>query len=524
MDHQFKTIRCLGQSLIAFFPLILVFLGAGLMTACGDRFPVPWGDREADAVSEASLPQETGSSPVPSRPAPPPDGRAQQSIENPEISRDPPARIIVSKPPEHSRPPKNQVEVPSPSSVPPSSFSTARLSQPPHQARKNRVGFPSSGKEIRVALLLPMSGSHAALGLSMLRAAQMAVFDLADTRLTLLLYDTAGQSAKARQAAQEALADGVQLILGPVFSASVRAVGEEVAGSQVNVLAFSTDHVVGGDGVYLLGFVPHNEVNRVVSYAVSQNYQRIAALVPDSPYGLRVAGALQVLVPKLGGTVTRIMRYDPVSDDYASLVRRFADYDRRRAALQEHKDALQARLSVEDDDEIRTALQDLETLETFGELPFDAVLLPEGGVRLRELAPLLAFYDVDPKVVRFLGTAQWDDASLGSEPALVGGWYAAAPIEKRADFSKRFDALFGQMPPHLSNIAYDSVALAAVLARRKGDYSTDSLTAPRGFAGVDGIFRLREDGLIQRGLAVLEVRRERPKVKSPAPLSFSGAR
>ena len=510
---QSKTIRRPGQSLIALLSLMIVLLGAGLMTACAERFLVPRDDGRMGELA----PQEATPPPVPSRPVPPPEERPRKSVENPQISRKPPADPILSQPPEHSRLDRNQMMVTPPSA--PALSSTLR--SPQNQATRR---IPAVGEEVRVALLLPLSGPHAALGMSMLRAAQMAIFDIADTRLTLLPYDTAGQPDEARQAAQAALADGVQLILGPVFSAAVRAVGQEVAGSQINVLAFSTDRVVGGDGVYLLGFVPRNEVNRVVSYALSQNYQRIAALVPDSPYGLRVAGALEALVPKLGGTVTRIMRYDPVSDDYATLVRRFADYDRRRAALQERKDALSAQLSVQDDDATRAALKELETLETWGELPFDAVLLPEGGARLKALAPLLAFYDVDPKVVRFLGTAQWDDASLGSEPALVGGWYAAAPIEKRADFVKRFETLFGQPPPHLSDIAYDAVALAAVLARRYGHYSTSSLTAPHGFSGVDGIFRLRTDGLVQRGLAVLEVRRKNPKVKSPAPRSFSDSR
>ncbi len=514
MNCQSKTIW--GHSSIAFFPLMLVLLGAGLVTACAERFLIPWSDEE----SGQSPPQEAASPPAPSRPAPPPEERPRQSIEKPQISRKPPTEIIpplAKSQPRRSQ--KSQSVVALPPVAPPSL--TPRLSPPQNQTTP---GFPNAGEEIRVALLLPLSGPHAALGMSMLRAAQMAIFDIADTRLTLLPYDTAGQPGPARQAAQAALADGVQLILGPVFSAAVRAVGEEVSSSQINVLAFSTDRVVGGDGVYLLGFVPRDEVNRVVSYALSQNYQRIAALVPNSPYGLRVAGTLEALVPKLGGTVTRVMRYDPLSDDYASLVRQFADYDRRRAALRERKDELSAQLSVQDDDATRSALKALETRETLGDLPFDAVLLPEGGARLRELAPLLAFYDVDPKIVRFLGTAQWDDASLGSEPALVGGWYAAAPPEKRADFSKRFKMLFGQSPPNLSDIAYDAVALAAVLARRNGDYSTASLTAPHGFAGVDGIFRLRADGLVQRGLAVLEVRREKPKVKSPAPHSFSESR
>ena len=62
--------------------------------------------------------------------------------------------------------------------------------------------------------------------------------NVADDRFTLLIYDTAGGPEQARTAVQAALANGARLILGPVFSAAVKAAGEEAAGSGVNILAF----------------------------------------------------------------------------------------------------------------------------------------------------------------------------------------------------------------------------------------------------------------------------------------------
>jgi hypothetical protein len=155
-------------------------------------------------------------------------------------------------------------------------------------------------------------------------------------------------------------------------------------------------------------------------------------------------------------------------------------------------------------------------------IPFDAILIPEGGNRLKSVAPLLPYYDVDPEKVHFLGTGLWDEPGLGTEPALNGGWYAAPPPGARADFDQRFRAVYKRPPPRLATLAYDATALAAVLARNANgpDFSAAALTNPSGFAGVDGIFRLRPDGLIQRGLAVLEVHRNGNTVVSPAPTTF----
>ncbi|MBT7526485.1 MAG: hypothetical protein HN658_04225 [Rhodospirillales bacterium] len=51
-------------------------------------------------------------------------------------------------------------------------------------------------------------------------------------------------------------------------------------------------------------------------------------------------------------------------------------------------------------------------------------------------------------------------------------------------------------------------------------FSANALTAANGFSGADGIFRLMTDGLVQRGLAVVEIRSRRFSVVSPAPLTF----
>src|SRR3546814_1140 len=141
---------------------------------------------------------------------------------------------------------------------------------------------------------------------------------------------------------------------------------------------------------------------------------------------------------------------------------------------------------------------------------------------LRALAPLLPCFDIDPRAVKFIGTGLWDDASLGSEPALLGGWYAGPAQDGFEAFRKRFEQAFNHRPPRLASLAYDATALVGILAQRGGAaaFSDAVLTSPDGFAGYDGIFRFRADGTVERGLAILEVQRRGSRVIDPAPASF----
>jgi branched-chain amino acid transport system substrate-binding protein len=333
---------------------------------------------------------------------------------------------------------------------------------------------------VQVALLVPLSGPSAGIGQAMLNAAQLALFDAADERFELLPRDTAGTPEGAREAARDALAEGADMILGPLLSASVGAVKPLARASGVPVLAFSSDWTHADAGTWIMGLAPQDQVLRVVGYARAQGLARIGALVPATPYGEAVANALRTSAGRFGSDIVRVERYDAAAPDVTPAMR---------------------------------------SLASAGPAAFDAVMIAEGGEKLRTMAPMLSFFEIDPRRVRLLGTGLWDDPATGRESTLAGGWYAAPDPAARADFEQRYAEFYGSPPHRLATLAYDATALAARLARF-GDLGPAALTDPSGFIGTDGVFRLLPGGMVERGLAVLEVTRAGPRVIDPAPSSF----
>jgi branched-chain amino acid transport system substrate-binding protein len=340
---------------------------------------------------------------------------------------------------------------------------------------------PITGK-VNVALLLPLSGPSGALGQAMLNAAEMALFDVADDRLTLLSADTQGTPEGAAAAAQSMLQQGAQLILGPLLATEVEAVTPLAQAAHVPMIAFSTATQLAGNGTYLMGFLPREEIDRITAYAHAHGHDRFAVFAPRSPYGEIAVDAFRNAVTQAGATLVRADFYDVSGVDFGPAVRRFAAAG----------------------------------------VDFDALLLPEGGARLRALAPQLPYFNIDPDQVKLLGTGLWDEPGLGTEPSLEGGWFAAPPADARHAFVDRYREIFHQVPPRLTTLGYDASALAAALSRQPqgADFSAAAITSPSGFSGLDGIFRFRPDGLVQRGLAVLETHRGAATVLDPAPQSF----
>src|SRR5450631_205972 len=178
--------------------------------------------------------------------------------------------------------------------------------QPPAQPA-TAIG---AGK-VKVALILPLSGTGnaAVAALSMRNASEMALAEFNSPDLQLLVKDDAGTAPGAQQAAQQALDEGAEIILGPLFALPVGPVAQLARARGVPVIAFSTDANVATRGVYLLSFLPETDVERIVGYAAAQGKKSFAAALPDNAYGTVVEAAFKQAVARRGGQVIALDRY-----------------------------------------------------------------------------------------------------------------------------------------------------------------------------------------------------------------------
>ncbi|MDF1747502.1 MAG: penicillin-binding protein activator [Alphaproteobacteria bacterium] len=385
---------------------------------------------------------------------------------------------------------------------------------PPPNAVNQIDGIP-------VAILLPLTGNLSGPGQALLEGAQMALFDVGNTDFRLMPFDTTGTALGAEQAARAAINKGARLIVGPLLADSVSAVRPIAEAAGVKIVAFSNSSKVAGGPVYLAGFTPEEQVDAIVAHAMAEGRRRFAVLAPSNDYGNVSVDALRVAVEKRGGEFTRVGFYTPETLDFGDQIQRLSDYKERVQALRQQR----AELSAQGDQASKQALKRMEVLDTWGDPPFDALLLPVLNPQtLQILSAQLAYYDVDQPSVRLLGLQRWDSfPNLSSEPGLIGSQFPAARSAYREQFETRFAQLFGHPASDLSALSYDVTAVAAALASSGPTgprYDVATLTDPNGFIGAEGLFRFRENGIAQRGFAIMEVQSNGVQMIQQAPSSF----
>ncbi|MEQ8652812.1 MAG: penicillin-binding protein activator [Kiloniellales bacterium] len=349
-----------------------------------------------------------------------------------------------------------------------------------------------AGQPVKVAVLLPLSGRLPEIGQQLMNASQLALFDLPQNSLELLIKDSGDTPEMAAQAMQQALNEGAQLALGPLFGNQVRAAANVARGGNVNLVAFSND-VRQLDGYsFLMGLTPTAQAERVVSYAVQQGFGQVAVLAPDTDFGRQAAQGAQSGASSAGGQVVSTVFYPAQELDIINQIRALTG-------------------------------------------PYQALFLPDSHGRMLILGSTLASEGITPETTKLLGSTLWNNGALTNDPNLRGAWFPAMNPQTYNNFVARYQEAYGATPQPIAAVAFDAVTLAGYLARQalSGQVNAatttpgqwvgldrNSILNPSGFRGADGIFRFQQNGAVQRGLAIMQIDSGTFTMIAPAPNSF----
>ena len=362
-------------------------------------------------------------------------------------------------------------------SVIPKGAGTSTGPAPTPTPEPSSTALPDDETRHRIALLVPLSGSNAAVGESISNATTMALLDTNADNLRITTYDTA---SGARNAAARAIADGNKLILGPLLGSNVGVVLAEARPADVPLISFSNDTSVAGPDVFVMGQMPEQSIDRTVRYARARGASNFAAIIPDGEYGRRAEAALRASVGSAGGSVVASERYDRGNTSIMSAAQR---------------------------------------LKAKG--GYDTVLIPDGA---RLAATGAAELKSGGSTTRIVGTELWSgESSVANSVALRGALFSAVSDGRYRRFNDSYRSRFGSQPYRISTLGYDAVLLALNIARdwRVGrDFPVGKLRDSGGFLGLDGPFRFARSGVVERAMEVREVRNGEVAVVDAAPSRF----
>lgn len=359
------------------------------------------------------------------------------------------------------------------------------------------AGGPQTGpmidpsQPVPVALLVPGGGESAELdriARSIVNSAKMAAADAQGARIDLRVYETGSDPALAAARANEAVAAGAKIIVGPLHADSANAAGQAVRG-QVNVLSFSNNADIAGGNLFVLGNTFSNTANRLVSFGVSQGLRRFLIVHETDVAGQIGGAAIEGAIARNRATLVGKTGHGPTR----------AEMDRIAPTIAQ-----------------AAAANGAQAIFLTGN---NTAVLPE-------ITGALAAAGLGGQSIQLMGLTRWDvPGDRAQLPQLQNGWFAVPDLPRIAEFNRRYQAAFGETPHEFATLAYDGVSAvaASVRAGRRNAVTTAGLTRGGGFAGIQGSFRLLPDGTNQRQLAVATLRNGQLVIIDAPRAGFRGA-
>ena len=360
----------------------------------------------------------------------------------------------------------------------------------------------------KIGIMLPLSGENGKVGKMILNAIEMALFQTKASNLELVIKDTKADPKIAQNAFLDLLDRDIKFVIGPLFSKTLGAISEMVDSEKISVLALTNNTNLAKKGIWTFGVDPQEQTRRLLKIASEKDFKKTAALLPQNAYGLILFETLSNFSMNNLTDISRIEFYENTIESQQTAAKKISKgFEKYREYLNK----------LEEQDNTETSFEEIKKVDK----PFDSVFIAASGQVLTILSSQLQYNFVDPKVIQFLGISSWEDISILNEPALDGGIYTTTSGLYHNNISKIYKKYFEIDMPKIAMIAYDLVALLNSLeADNNNFFSIDSLINKEGYIGLRGLFRLYENGKVERTYDVKQIKRKRFTVFEKAKSSF----
>ena len=291
-----------------------------------------------------------------------------------------------------------------------------------------------------------------------------------------------------------------KVFIGPINTLDTKLL-EKYCGEGAIFFSFSSNKNLANDCIYLVNFFPENELRAVFKYLPDNS--KIALLYPENPYGFGINKIIDDIANQSNSIIVNRASYSENLSNAPESIKELGKYELRKYELNRQKKIL----ANKKDDDSKKRLRKLERFQTTKDFDFTHVIIADYGLRLLQVAPLLPYYDIDPNIVRFVGTGAWDDEVFYDEPSLIGSIYPGIEFEKRKKLVESYYELYDEKFLRTSTLPYELVGLLAFVINN--DYSLFSLyellnESNTKFSGVDGSFYFLKNA-IERDLDILKI-------------------
>ena len=244
-----------------------------------------------------------------------------------------------------------------------------------------------------ILVFLPFTGPYSKFANKIRKSLDIAILRFGSKNIKIIYFDT---GLKDYDLNLENLLENVDphLIIGPFTRESLLKIKPYVKLKSIPMFTFSNDIALIEKNIWSFGFSPEEQVDSVFSCALKKGNKKFGLIVPNNLYGNiileRSIGLIQIKENNYFEKLRLSNKQLNNKSKLFSTLKQFLNYKEETNS---------------------------------NHTKFDAIFIGGSKEFILEIAPLLAFYDVDSRQIQILGTEKFNIADIKNEPSLEKAWF-----------------------------------------------------------------------------------------------------
>ena len=250
--------------------------------------------------------------------------------------------------------------------------------------------------KIKIGLLIPTSGKNKELGEQIIKAVRMAVNDINNHKIEILIMDSGSNPDKTLNSAKKLKDLGVSIVLGPVFIKSLEYLDQI---EDMIFLSFTNQTINLPRNTISSGINSTSQLNAIKKFINQNEINKTIFLIPNLSY----EAELKKSIKKSKLKKIQIYNYDTEPTKLTKQIEKITNYQIRKRNLEDEI----KRLKKSDDAKKEKKIANLEKRYTLGKVNFEAVIIGDFDESLKSVTTSLLYTDVSPKKKYFITLNQW---------------------------------------------------------------------------------------------------------------------
>ena len=337
--------------------------------------------------------------------------------------------------------------------------------------------------EIKIGVLVPLSGEFREIGQSVLKAVELAVIELNESSIKIYPKDNKGTPNGTYEAAKAFEDLGINVVIGPIFYDNLSKINEIF---NITFISLTNKTQNLPKNTIAFGINVESQLEAITKYLLNKKITKTILLVPESEFG----GQIEPIIENQNFKFYKTYFYDTNPQKITAYIEKITNYKQRKINLN-------ARVKILEKSELEKDKKELEMLKqkyTLGKVDFNSVLIADFEERLKSVITSFVFADVSNKEVEFFTLNQWFDESLFNEASLENLIFPGINITNFYNFNKKYFETFNEKSSEISILAYDALGLIYLTwINNKSNLKIEKFSSKEGFKGLQGEFIIKNN-------------------------------